>query len=366
MKIEIGESLCYSYLRHVKRCWLVQMNWKTSEHWDRQKPDSELESLFESMRERFDPDGSVFKQTKDVGQFLKQGEIDVVGVDQDESIHAMEIAFHEHGLNYGGGVANRVVKKLLRTVLILRAYHPARRLHIYFASPVVHPAARQPLEKAFAKLRGEYPEIEWRLLINHAFAEQLVRPTLHKAMSVADTSELFVRSAKLLELSGLLGVPEDDTADGTGAHGVGSDENRGGAGVNAERVQPLVQALMKTLLEDHPTLLSAEDIRNLMDRDYCKKTLGIKIGNFPLLRRVSDGIEVSGRSRYYTKSYGAKYYLCSQFWKAVHLHNAARFVQYVDEVIDRRASHPGLAALEGHRAALRKFVDDCRGMSGAR
>ena len=103
-----------------------------------------------------------------------------------------------------------------------------------------------------------------------------------------------------------------------------------------------------------------------MDRDYCKKTLGIKIGNFPLLRRVSDGIEVSGRSRYYTKSYGAKYYLCSQFWKAVHLHNAARFVQYVDEVIDRRASHPGLAALEGHRAALQKFVDDCRGMSGAR
>ena len=30
MKIEIGESLCYSYLRHVKRCWLVQSNWKVS------------------------------------------------------------------------------------------------------------------------------------------------------------------------------------------------------------------------------------------------------------------------------------------------------------------------------------------------
>ena len=28
MKIEIGESLACSYLRHVKHCWLVQANWK--------------------------------------------------------------------------------------------------------------------------------------------------------------------------------------------------------------------------------------------------------------------------------------------------------------------------------------------------
>ena len=364
MKIEIGESLCYSYLRHVKRCWLVQMNWKTSEHWDKQKSDSELESLFESMRERFDLDGSVFKQTKDAGQFLKQGEIDVVGVDQGGSVHAMEIAFHEAGLNYGGGVGTRVLKKLLRAVLILKAYHPARKSQLYFASPVVHPAAQQPLEDAFAKLEREYPEIGWHLLTNDTFAEQLVRPTLEMASSVADTSELFARAAKLLELSGI--TEETPPKGSQQRHRRQSSRRHVAEGDPPNGFQDLLKALMKTLLEDHSTLLEDGDVRDLMDSNYCKNTLGIKISNFPLLRRVSDGIKVSGRSRYYTKSYGAKYYLCSQFWKAVHLHNAARFVQYVDEVIDRRASHPGLAALEGHRAALRKFVDDCRGMSGAR
>ena len=120
MKIEIGESLCYSYLRHVKRCWLVQTNWKASENWAKRKTDEELESSFSRMREKFDSDGNVFKGTRTCSQFLKQGEIDVVGVDLDGSIHAMDVAYHEAGLNYIGGVPNTILKKLLRTMLILK------------------------------------------------------------------------------------------------------------------------------------------------------------------------------------------------------------------------------------------------------
>lgn len=201
MKIEIGESLCYSYLRHVKRCWLVQANWKTSEHWDKKMSDSDLQSLFESMRKRFDPDGMVFKQTTDARQFLKQGEIDVVGVDQDGNVHAMDVAFHEAGLKYSGGGETRVLKKLLRALLILKVYHPTKKLHLYFASPKVHKAVQQPLKEAFAKLKKSYPETTWHLLINDDFTKDVVCPTLEKTSTVADTSELFARAAKLLELS---------------------------------------------------------------------------------------------------------------------------------------------------------------------
>jgi hypothetical protein len=35
MKIEIGESLFLSWLRHVKGCQLVQTNWKSVSEWDR-------------------------------------------------------------------------------------------------------------------------------------------------------------------------------------------------------------------------------------------------------------------------------------------------------------------------------------------
>ncbi len=111
MQLEIAESLCPSYLRHVKGCWLVQTNWKTSEHWVKQKSDSDLESSFESMRRLFDPDGMIFKKTKDASQFLKQGEIDVVGVGQDGSVQALDVAFHEDGLNYTGGVPEGCSKR---------------------------------------------------------------------------------------------------------------------------------------------------------------------------------------------------------------------------------------------------------------
>lgn len=33
MKIEMGESLFYSWLRHVKKCQIVQTNWMTSSQW---------------------------------------------------------------------------------------------------------------------------------------------------------------------------------------------------------------------------------------------------------------------------------------------------------------------------------------------
>ena len=34
MKIEMGESLFYSWLRHVKECQIVQTNWKVSSNWE--------------------------------------------------------------------------------------------------------------------------------------------------------------------------------------------------------------------------------------------------------------------------------------------------------------------------------------------
>ena len=57
---------------------------------------------------------------------------------------------------------------------------------------------------AFRALRAEYPTVEWNLLTNRDFTEQMMKPTLEKSGTVADTSELFVRSAKLLELAGIL------------------------------------------------------------------------------------------------------------------------------------------------------------------
>ena len=326
MKIEIGESLACSYLRHVERCWLAQANWKVSEHWERSLPDAELEALFQEMKRRFDRGGAVFKKTKDAAQFLKQGEIDAVGVDLQGGVHAMEIAFHEAGLNYGSTAEtdNRVLKKMLRTLLILRAHHPPQTaLHISFLSPKVNPAVQRPLEETFAGLQEAYPDVGWRLIVNDDFVESVVKPTLEKAGDVADSAELFVRSVKLLETAGYTLLPPTSNRPPTPPPSNGPKR----------RIQPFVQGLMRTLLVDSPGLLSDAEKRDLQNNVYCKSRIGLRIG-FPLIRRIELGAEINGHRRYWANRYG-EYYVCNDWWLAHHCAHAQALLDYVADLIRR-------------------------------
>ena len=125
------------------------------------------------------------------------------------------------------------------------------------------------------------------------------------------------------------------------------------------RLQPLVRGLMKTLLEDYPSLLTGTDIENLMDRNYTQNTLGLQIGGFPLLRRREVGRRGSdndGQSRYYAKLYGGRYYICSQWWRDDHLDNARSLLQFVENLADRNRDHPGTTDLEHHKKGLIDYL----------
>ena len=310
MKIDIGESLACSYLRHVKCCWIVQANWKTSEHWERCQ-DADLEARYSEMKQHFDPKGSVFKQT--AAEFLKQGEIDVVGIDQQSEVHAMEVAFHGAGLNYGDSTsADNVLKKMLRTLFILRTYHSSQTpVYIYFLSPKVGPTGQSRLETVFANLRRVYADVEWRLLTNDHFAECIVKPTLEKASEVTDLSELFVRSTKLLEIAGYrLSRPDVASSSVPTRRDQKGQENK---------LQPLVQELMRTLLVV-PSLLNVAEKESLTDKKYCRDKLALKIGNHGLIRGIQEGKEVNGHPRYWAKPYGG-FYVCSQWPKDSHCDN---------------------------------------------
>ena len=49
MKIEIGESLALSYLKHVKKCVIYQTNWKVSSHWTINN-EEKIATIFEKIR----------------------------------------------------------------------------------------------------------------------------------------------------------------------------------------------------------------------------------------------------------------------------------------------------------------------------
>lgn len=342
MKIEIGESLCYSYLRHVKRCWLVQANWKVSEHWSTYTADAELAKMFQTMKQKFDEDGTVFKQTKNAKQFVKQGEIDVIGVEQQGDIHALDVAFHESGLNYEGGSNNRVLKKLLRTYLILHTYSPPEtKFHIYFVSPKVNPRVKNQLKDTFDALRKEYSETEWNLIINDDFTDQILQTTLEKADTVADTSELFVRASKLLEL-----------AEGPKKIRIRDHQTAKELPLPKNRPQPIIKRLMKTLLN----VLDDKDKNHLMDKNYCKEVLDLKIGNHALLRRKEDGRKVGEHDRYWKDLYADEFYVCSEWWKKDHLHNAKSLLKFVCALAQRQPNHQDI--LKPHIKELTNYVSN--------
>lgn len=127
------------------------------------------------------------------------------------------------------------------------------------------------------------------------------------------------------------------------------------------RLQDIVQPLMATLLEEHPSLLDRKTIRSLMKLDYCQNTLGIKI-NYPILRRIEDGKEITGRSghpkaRYYTKEYAGKFYVCNHWQKKDHRANAESLRQFALDIAQENPDdHPGISALNNHIKALSDYA----------
>lgn len=237
---------------------------------------------------------------------------------------------------------NRVLKKLLRTYLILHTYSPPEtKFHIYFVSPKVNPSVKKQLNDTFNALRQEYPETEWKLIINDDFIDQILQTTLEKADTVADTSELFVRASKLLEL----GIPKNKNT--------GDQQKIKETPVSENQLQPIVKSLMETLLME---VLDDEEKKNLMDNNYCKKDLNLKIGNHALLRKKEDGRKVGKRDRYYTNLYADEFYVCTQWGKKDHLHNTKSLLKFICTLAQRQLSHK--AILIPHIKELTDYVSN--------
>lgn len=204
MKIEIAESLALSYLKHVHQCVFYQTNWKASSQWEKFN-EEEVKALFENVKN--DPEFSgVCKQTSDCDQFLKQAEIDAIGLDMSDTIYAIDTAFHEKGLKYGPieKTADRIMKKLLRAYLIVRTYFPSKKYKLIFASPKVGKPQKALIEQKLKDLEGivEHSSVEFIFLSNEEFKTEFIDKTLEYSMSDSDTAELFLRAIRLYELVG--------------------------------------------------------------------------------------------------------------------------------------------------------------------
>ncbi|MBQ9207442.1 MAG: hypothetical protein IJ158_12140 [Treponema sp.] len=87
------------------------------------------------------------------------------------------------------------------------AYFPDYKYEIVFASPKVNPATDETIKDYFSVLNRDFSDdekVSFKYLANDEFKNSILIPTMKSSSYDADTSELFLRSFKLLDVFDLL------------------------------------------------------------------------------------------------------------------------------------------------------------------
>jgi hypothetical protein len=202
MKIEIGESLAMSYLKHVEKCTFYQTNWKVSSNWSISSETFDKVQYTYNKIIKHSEFSDVFKS--ELSQLIKQSEIEVIGLDSNDTIYTIDVAFHEAGLQYGSKMEtkNRVFKKLLRSYLTVLTYFPKKKYELLFISPKVNHATDIIILDYFRILERDFSDenVNFKYYSNDKFMENILSPTISKSINDSDTNELFIRAIILNNL----------------------------------------------------------------------------------------------------------------------------------------------------------------------
>jgi hypothetical protein len=327
MKIEIGESLLLSWLRHIKECQLVQTNWKASSKWELKNKDI-LEKLMTESSELFKSKYGydLYKGNSGLDQILAQAEIDVMGIsfeDKEQHIYAIDVAFHEAGLNYGSKeeTVTRVIKKCIRAAMCIYGYFSFSIGTIIFTSPKINPAVINDIDACADDIelvmRNLGLNFDVRIIANDDFSEDVLEPLLNVLGDVADTSELFMRSLQMYNLFASQKPRKSSrTPLNTEPKRISTQlepiEYTGLEGLKEMKIGVVVRNVFRGMLENGE--VAQEEIEKMQNKEYSKETFHIQ---FPLLLKVS---ETNGKApdRYYAPRlniFGEEYYLCSEWYE---------------------------------------------------
>jgi hypothetical protein len=326
MKIEIAESLILSWLRHTKNCQLVQLNWKPSVGtWDLEN-ENILETIMKDTDQYFSMKYGLdlFKKNSSISQLLQQGEIDALGLELKNgavrNIYGIDVAFHESGLNYGSKEESisRIIKKMVRTAMILHGYFNMRTGEIIFASPKINDSISVPLQKCVDELNVLLRQwgfsFRFHLICNGDFRDKVFNVVTSLSKSVADTSELFMRSIQMYNLFTSETVRQESK----------QQKKRGKAGSSdfkvfeEMKIGELVRSSFTRLAANN--LLDYKEVEYLTQAEYSKTIFNV---NHPVLKEYNEEIPLTkqrmdskGYPRYYKDLYliiGKQYLLCNHW-----------------------------------------------------
>lgn len=319
MKIEMGESLFYSWLRHVKECQIVQTNWKVSSQW--QLSDSEeLENIMKLVDNYYSQkyNYSIFKKNTSLYQLLQQGECDVLGMSvHPDSVqyYAVDVAFHEGGLNYGSREVTvmKVLEKCARTAFCLHGYLLTKEAEIIFASPKINPAVLADLILCIDEMNtlfiGNGYRYTFRIIANEDYNESVLKPILLVSEGVADTSELFMRSYQMFKMFSNEKSSAKRTKNSASVKAIALDYAEEDT-YKELKIGQLAKNVLARMLCDGRA--SDEEIEAMQTAEYSKKYFDLQ---YPLLKIAEDA---ERPPHYYArpiKIKGKNYYLCCEWFE---------------------------------------------------
>lgn len=337
MKIEMGESLFYSWLRHVKDCQVVQTNWKVSPQWNLQHK-AELESLMQYTDKHFSEkyNYSIFKKNSSLAQILQQGECDAVGISVQEGlnrIYAIDVAFHEGGLNYGSREVTvmKVIAKTIRTAMCLWGYMECKDAEIIFASPKINPAIIKDIEPCIQDINTIFfvngLNFKARVIANDDFNDVVLQPILMVSDGVSDTSELFLRSYQMFNM-----FAHAKTSETTLSHAPHKrakiqhktdfvDQSK----YRELKIGKLARSVLGRILESGS--VSPDELARLQTAAYSKATFDLQ---YPLLAKQGSDFDTV---RYYAQPiqiHGDFYYLCSQWFETPANNDRPYLIEWIE------------------------------------
>lgn len=313
MKLEIAESLIYSYLKHTEGCRIVQTNWRTSGKWVITEYETERARILFNKISESEFFSGIFKNSS-FNQLVKQAEIDVLGINTAENtIYGIDVAFHSSGINYGSNTetAFRIIKKIFRTIFIMQTFFDENeKFKSYFVTPKVNPATKFLIDDHILKAREiiDDENISIEFISNEQFYSEIVDSCLENIDEEHDTTELFSRAVKLLKLDNRKKSVDNKVKIKPIISRVQSDKKT----VNGMKIGQFVQYSFRKAYEQN--LISDNEINNLLNPEYSKRTFN---SNFEILKNKNRPIEdENGRTRYYAKEiFCGNYHLTSQWFE---------------------------------------------------
>ena len=178
--------------------------------------------------------------------------------------------------------------------------------------------ARKAIPEAWNALLDEPDELLCELLSDKVRTHVGISPNL------SDVEEFLARAVRPAPSRQ---IPEIRQGTASAASPRHSQENS----ASSAKLQDIVYDLMRVVLETHHELLDSETVYYL---ECTPNPLGTKL-SYPLIRKTSEGRLINERSRYKKDVYGDKWYVCTEWNKSYHVHNARMLAKWVKSLMDK-------------------------------